>query len=153
MWTCRAGRVQASEVEVRAALRRAGAIEVEGRWHAVPPELAHHALRVLLLTCATRGWPRSAVPAAAAASAMEEDDVDPRRGGGSLTAEPAGRACGVRHACPSAFLPRCRVAVMQEHEAVLHAEHDLELNCRILRPQQSCWTLRENDTHAQRNAA
>lgn len=137
MWTCRGGRVQASEVEVRAALRRAGAIEVGGRWHAVPPELAHHALRMLLLTCAARGWPRSAVPAAAAASAMEEDDVDPRREGSGLTAESAGRACGVRHACLCAFSPRCWVAGMQEHEVVLHAEHALELNFRFLRPQQS----------------
>ena len=78
-----------------------------GRWHAVPPELAHHALRVLLLTCAARSWPRSAVPAAAAAAAMEEDDIDPRCGGSGFTAEPAGLACGVRRACPSAFFPRC----------------------------------------------
>lgn len=71
-------RLQASRAEVERALKQVGAVQLDGTWFRLAPDLAAHLLRLLLLSCATNGWLHTAVPGADAAAALCDDEVDSR---------------------------------------------------------------------------
>lgn len=84
-------RLQGSRAEVEAALKQVGAVEIDGKWFKLPPDLAAHLLQLLLLSCASNGWSLKAVPGTEAVVALCEDEVDPRLASHCLTL--FGRRC------------------------------------------------------------
>ena len=71
--------IQASAVELEAALQHRGALEIDGCWRVMSAALLGDTLEVLLLTAAQQGW-GSRILVAEAGQAMSADGFDPRQG-------------------------------------------------------------------------
>lgn len=70
---------QASDAELRSALKERGALCLAGRWRLVEAAYLGHVLELLLLTAAEHDWPRSAVPADDMAAHLCRDaEINPR---------------------------------------------------------------------------
>lgn len=70
-------RVQASEGELRAALRSLQAVELRGRWRLLTPPYQDELLNMLLPTVVASGWQLDAVPQQGILAAMEEQGYPP----------------------------------------------------------------------------
>lgn len=86
---------QASDEELREALRERCALEIDGRWRLVDPSYLGHVLELLLVTACEHGWPRSAVPAENMGACLcSEADIDPRSCPTNLAQQPcSSRGC------------------------------------------------------------
>lgn len=73
-----AGHGQASEAELRAALREKGALELDGQWHRLDEAFLGELLELILLTAVAQGWSFHAVPCQDMAACLHQDGYDPR---------------------------------------------------------------------------
>lgn len=70
--------LQASEAELRVALKERGALELKGLWQVVEAGFLGTLLEVMLATIVQEGWPRWTVPLQPLVDAVAPEGFEPR---------------------------------------------------------------------------
>lgn len=76
--SCRPLRLQASTSELTAALREAGAVQLDGFWRGVDGHYLSNLLEMIVRTAVEIGWPLSAVPGEMTADVLAAGGFDSR---------------------------------------------------------------------------
>ncbi|CAM6107033.1 unnamed protein product [Calypogeia fissa] len=77
-WDDLLARVQASEFQLRTALKALHAVEIGGYWRIAAEEFMHEVLEMLLLTATQHDWPLGALPGLEVVKAMGDDNYSPQ---------------------------------------------------------------------------